>query len=102
MYFWPARFGQPRPLASGVGLGREVLGKQLVLRDGNALDFLGPLMLADDAVEAPVDEHAELGLMPPGHARRAGGGLHWPGLEWAEGLAGLVLRGKSMLRRSPR
>ena len=67
--------GQARPVARGVGLGMEVLGQDLVLRNGNALVLLGPLVLADDAVEPPVDEHAELGLVPPRHARVARGGL---------------------------
>ena len=59
--------GQPRPLARGVGLGLEVLGQQLILRQRNPFVLLRPLMLADHAVEAPVNEHAELGLVPPRH-----------------------------------
>ncbi len=37
--------------------------------------LLRPLVLADDAVKPPVDEHAELGLVPPRHARLARGNL---------------------------
>src|ERR1022692_1445326 len=56
-------FCKPGPLASRVGLGIELLREQLVLRNGNAFNLLGPLMLADNAVQAPMDEHAEFGLV---------------------------------------
>ncbi len=75
MYFWPAALGKLCPFARSVGLRREVLGEHLVLRDGDAFYLLGPLMLANDAVEAPMDEHAEFSLVPPVHALGAGCGL---------------------------
>ena len=68
-------FGEAGPLAGGVGFRREVLGEDFILRNGNALGFHDPLLVADDAVEAPVDEHAELGFAPPGEAAGAGGDL---------------------------
>ncbi len=45
--------GQARPVAGGVGLGVEVLGEDFVLRNGDAFDLLGPLVLADHASRGP-------------------------------------------------
>ena len=63
--------GQPRPFARGSRLWLEVSRQNLVLRDGNALRFHHPLLMADDAVQAPVDKHPELRFVPPAHALRA-------------------------------
>ena len=68
MYFWPACFGEFGPIARGVRLGLEALGQLLVLGDRNAFVLHDPLVAAENAVEAPVDEHAEAGFVPPFHA----------------------------------
>ncbi len=57
--------GEASPLARGAGFRREVLRQNFILRNGNALGFHHPLLVANHAVEAPVDEHAELSFAPP-------------------------------------
>jgi acetyl esterase/lipase len=68
MYFWPACLGEFGPIARGVGLGLEAFGELLVLGDGDAFVLHHPLVAPEHAVEAPVDEHAEAGFVPPLHA----------------------------------
>ncbi len=60
--------GQPRPGTRGVGLRRKAVGEELVFRNGDAFLLHGPFMAAQDAVQSPVNEHAEPGVMPPLHA----------------------------------
>src|SRR5437762_20603 len=75
----PGLLRQSGPVTRGVWLGIEMLRKQFVLRYGYALHFHRPLMSPDYAVESPMDEHAELGFMPPLHPAlvlRRWSGLH--------------------------
>ena len=52
----------------GVELRRvEPRRELLVLGDGDLLVVHHPFALAQDAVDAPVDEHAELGVLEPSH-----------------------------------
>jgi len=67
----PCPLGKSRPLTRDTRTRPEMLRKDFILRNGNALGFHDPLLVADDAVEAPVDEHTELGLTPPGNASRS-------------------------------
>ena len=82
----PGAFGEPRPLPGDVRLRVEALGELHVLGKRNRLLLQHPLAAAQHAVQAPVNEHAELSLMPPLHAafavriagqrpRLGGGGL---------------------------
>src|SRR5262249_61415019 len=59
---------QSRTIARGVGFGCEVLCKELILSDRNAFVLHCPLVLANQAVKSPVDEHPKASLMPPLHA----------------------------------
>lgn len=59
------RFGELGPRAGSMGLGVELLGQLLVLSNGNAFFFHGPLVASQLAVEAEVNEHAEAGCVPP-------------------------------------
>jgi hypothetical protein len=71
--FLPGDFGQLGPIARGVGFGLEELGLLFVFRHRNAFLFHRPFVAAEGAVQAPVDEHAEAGFMPPLHAGLASG-----------------------------
>src|SRR5437879_8839219 len=57
--------GQSRPVAGGVRLWIEVLRQDFVLRDGYAFHFHRPFVTAYQAIESPVDEHAEFCFLPP-------------------------------------
>src|ERR1700674_323068 len=57
--------GQSCPVARGVRLRIEMLRQHFVLRDGYALHFHRPLMTAYQAIESPVNEHAEFCFLPP-------------------------------------
>src|SRR5215831_15389908 len=59
---------QPRPVARGIGFGREVLCQQLILSDGNGFVLHRPLVLANHTVQSPMNEYSEARLMPPLHA----------------------------------
>ena len=78
--FLPGASRQLGPLPCRVRLGIEVLGQQLILRNGNTFHLHAPLMLTDHAVQSPVDEHPEPGRMPPCHSLLAGGRLFAFGL----------------------
>jgi hypothetical protein len=67
--FHSRAFGEPRPLARGVGFGFELFGKRFVFADRNA--FHHPFVAGERAVKTPVNEHAEPGFVPPSHAARA-------------------------------
>ena len=71
--FLPGDFSQLGPIASGIRLGLEELGLLLVFRHRNTFLFHRPFVTAEGAVQAPVDEHAEAGFMPPLHAGLASG-----------------------------
>ena len=57
-----------RPVAGGVGARREAFGELFVLRYRNAFVLHHPLVPAHHAVQAPMHEHAESGVVPPFHA----------------------------------
>jgi len=65
------------PIACTTGCRFECFGKRRVFAKGNGLCLHGPLMTGVIAVTAEVDEHPELGFVPPAHAadlvRRRGG-----------------------------
>jgi len=65
-------FGESCPLAGGSRFGLKMLREEFILRNGDAFGFHDPLLVADDAVKAPVDEHAELCLLPPSEALSTG------------------------------
>ena len=71
--FLAGSLGQFGPIASGVRPGLEAFGELFVLGDGNAFVLHDPLVASQDAVQAPVDEHAETGFVPPFHAGLAVG-----------------------------
>ena len=84
MYFMPASLASAHPFV-GVELDRvELLGVRAVFGDGDlaavhdpladAGDLLAVVGAGGDGIDAPVDEHAEPGLAPPGHAGVALGG----------------------------
>ena len=73
MYFWPACLASLAQSRAALGLGLNVLGELLVFGHRDAFVFHDPLVAAQHAVEAPVDEHAEAGFMPPLHAAFAVG-----------------------------
>src|SRR5579859_594364 len=58
-------FSELGPIACRIRLRLELLSQLLVFRNRDALHFHGPLVAAEHAIKAPVDEHAELGLTPP-------------------------------------
>src|SRR5208337_2644904 len=62
--------GQLGPSPRRMGLRLENLGQLLVLEHRDPFHLHGPLMMTNDAVKAPVNEHAELGFMPPFHSAR--------------------------------
>ena len=62
------QFGELGPVAGGVGLGLEELSLLLVLSHRNALFLHRPFVAPEGTVQAPMDEHAEAGLVPPFHA----------------------------------
>jgi hypothetical protein len=64
----PCAFCQASPLTCEAYLGLEVLRQKFVLRNRNAFGLENPLLLPNDAVETPVDEHTEASLLPPGDA----------------------------------
>ena len=84
--FLPGTLSQLGPLARGVRFGRKVLRQKLVLRHGNALDLHRPLVLPDDGVKPPVDEHAESCFVPPLHPPVAAGLLLGVGRTQGRGL----------------
>jgi len=65
MYFIPAAFGQPDPFR-GIEFGRVELRREIfVFADRNLLVVHHPLAVAQDAIDAPVDEQSELGVLKP-------------------------------------
>ena len=68
----PGLFGELRPVARGIGFGLELFCEKLVFFNRNRFVFHGPFVAAQNAVESPVNEHAESGVAPPLHALRAG------------------------------
>ena len=69
----PGTASQPRPIARGVRLGLELIRELFILADRDALILHHPLVATKHTVESPVNEHAELGLVPPLHPARAVG-----------------------------
>ena len=61
-------FGQPRPGARGIRLGREALRQEFVFGNRDAFLFHGPFVASQFAVQSPVNEHAEARFVPPAHA----------------------------------
>src|SRR5690349_23884304 len=61
------------PSASGIRFWLKAFGKLLVFGDGNAFVFHHPFVSAENTVQAPVNEHAEAGFVPPLHAASARG-----------------------------
>ena len=64
-------FGEFGPLPRNSGLRREALGQLLIFGDGDGLLLQHPFAAFQHAVEAPMDEHPELRVVPPAQALRA-------------------------------
>lgn len=95
--------GKLCPSARRIGCRLEALGELLVFGDGNAFFLHGPLVPAQDAVKAPVNEHAEAGFVPPLHPASAIGfsqvGRSLGLILWCPGLAQCSSRVRSSRER---
>src|SRR5207249_3939507 len=60
--------GQLGPCAGGIWFWIKALRERRIFGHRDPFVLHDPLVTAQHAIEAPMDEHAEFGLMPPFHA----------------------------------
>ena len=65
MYFMPAALASATHSAASNSVGLNCGGQLLVFGDGHLAVVHHPFAVAEHAVDAPVDEHAELGVAKP-------------------------------------
>ena len=75
--FLAGAFCQARPIARGVRFGIEALRQFLIFGGWNPFHLHHPFVTAQNAVQAPVNEHTELRFVPPLHAALAVGDDGW-------------------------
>ena len=69
--FLAGLLGEFCPGAGSIRFGLKLLGELFVFGNGNALLLHRPFVVAVNAVQTPVNEHAEPGRVPPLHAALA-------------------------------
>src|SRR5262249_59703359 len=62
--------GEPGPFAGAVGFWVELFCQLLVFGDRDGFVLHRPFVMAQHAVQTPVDEHPESSVVPPLHSSR--------------------------------